>query len=328
MRFSIIVPVYNIENYIDKCIESILGQTYNDYEILIIDDGSTDNSLEKCSELSKKCTKIKVIHQKNGGLSNARNTGIKIAQGEYLMFLDGDDFLKDKECLKNISIRLDQTDHPDVLQYKMIYYYEQNNNFIELKEIDNIVCNKNSKVEFLNTMISNGTFSVSACDKIVKRELVINNNLLFNEEITSEDIDWSLKLYLHVDTIVTLSMPIYVYRQSRMGSITYNPNKKSINSIKYIIEFWTKFNYQDIKIKEIYLNYLAYQYTILLTIINKKNCDKNLKKEIYSYKYLLQYDRNYKVKLCNRIYKIFDIKLGTYILKQYLFLKNKGIIKL
>lgn len=91
MEYSIIVPVYNVEKYIHRCIDSILNQTFQDFELILIDDGSPDNSGEICDEYAKKDTRIKVIHQKNAGVSSARNKGIEIAKGEYLVFVDSDD---------------------------------------------------------------------------------------------------------------------------------------------------------------------------------------------------------------------------------------------
>ena len=97
VEFSIIVPVYNIENYITECIESIITQTYQNFELILVDDESTDKSGEICDMYAKMYSKIKVIHKKNGGLSSARNSGIDNSNGEYLMFIDGDDKLYKKD---------------------------------------------------------------------------------------------------------------------------------------------------------------------------------------------------------------------------------------
>lgn len=328
MKFSIIIPVFNIEKYIAKCIESILDQTYKDYEIIIVDDGSTDSSGKICDDFSKKYSNIKIIHKKNGGLSSARNVGIKEAMGEYLMFIDGDDFLNSEDNLQYIAKQINQKNKPDIIQYRMLYYYEEKNKFMKLKELEEKECNENTKIIYLDRMIKEGILSISACDKVVKRSIVLKNNIMFNENILSEDIDWSLKLYLNVKSIATINKEIYVYRQQRKGSITNKVNTQNISSIKYILKYWVNFNYKDEKIKRLYFNYLAYQYIILLTIINRRNCNKNLKKEIYDLKFLLKYDNNYKVKLSNKIYKLFGISIGTNILKIYLLLKNKGILKL
>ena len=92
MKFSIIVPAYNVAQYIEECIESILNQDYDNYEIIVVDDGATDETPKILDEIASKSEKVRVIHQKNGGLSAARNSGIEAASGEYILFLDGDDF--------------------------------------------------------------------------------------------------------------------------------------------------------------------------------------------------------------------------------------------
>lgn len=92
MRFSIIIPAYNVEDYLLDCVDSVIKQSFRDYEIILVNDGSTDSTLEICQELSKKNKSINLITKKNGGLSSARNAGIEIAKGDYLLFLDGDDF--------------------------------------------------------------------------------------------------------------------------------------------------------------------------------------------------------------------------------------------
>ena len=107
MKISVIVPVYNVEKYLTKCVDSIMNQTYKDLEIILVDDGSTDNSGKICDEYVKKDKRFKVIHKKNGGLSDARNVGIKNSTGEYLSFIDSDDYIDNDmiECLYNACIK-------------------------------------------------------------------------------------------------------------------------------------------------------------------------------------------------------------------------------
>ena len=137
-----------------------------------------------------------------------------------------------------------------------------------------------------------------------------------------------MKLYLHIKSLKVINQDIYVYRQQRAGSITNSISEKSILSLFKIIKYWYNYEYSNTKIKIIYLNYLAYQYIILLTIMNGKNCNSALKQEIYQLKDILKNDANYRVKMSNRIFKIFGYNLGILILKCYLVLKNKGIIKI
>lgn len=118
---SIVTPVYNVESYLDRSVQSILGQSYRDIELILIDDGSTDGSLSICEELAKKDNRVKVIHKKNGGVSTARNVGLEIATGEYLTFVDPDDFLAPDTYLVNMEYLIAHKD-VDILQYPYCNY--------------------------------------------------------------------------------------------------------------------------------------------------------------------------------------------------------------
>ena len=140
----------------------------------------------------------------------------------------------------------------------------------------------------------------------------------------SEDIHWSLHLYNLIDSIYVLDEPIYIYRQQRVGSITNTNSLKRIDSLIQIIDYWYNYEYENEKSRELYYNYLAYQYIILLTIVNKKD----IRRKIDKFNTLLQYNKNYKVKLATNLFKILGIFLGSKILGIYLKLKNNGIVKI
>ena len=101
--FSIIIPIYNVEKYLVQCIESVLNQDYDDYELILVDDGSPDNCGEICDSYLNKNSNIRVIHKKNGGISDARNTGLKEAKGDYVIFIDSDDYICDNHFLLKLA---------------------------------------------------------------------------------------------------------------------------------------------------------------------------------------------------------------------------------
>ena len=318
VKISIIVPVYNISKYISSCIDSIISQKYNNYELILVDDGSKDDSGNICDEYALKKSNINVIHKKNGGLSSARNTGIEAATGEYLMFIDGDDFLYNDECLSKIADYIDKNKSTDIIQYKMVYFYEKNEKYLKFANYENI--DENDYVKMLKNLNS---------DKIIKTSIIKDNDLYFEDGLLSEDIDWSLKLYMVTKTISLLNEDIYVYRQQRVGSISTGKNKKHCQDLYFIIDKWFNYNYEDEKIKNLYYNYLAYQLLILITILDKKNFDKNALDNIdRMFKSLMNYDENYKVKKFNSVRKIFGNAIAKLMLKVYLASKNKGILKL
>ena len=122
MMVSIIIPVYNVEKYLPRCIESVLSQTYSSIEIILVDDGSVDNSGKICDEIASVNPKVKVIHKENGGLSDARNAGIKIAQGEYFSFIDSDDWIHE-DTYRILADKIKQN-HADIICFGMIELYE------------------------------------------------------------------------------------------------------------------------------------------------------------------------------------------------------------
>ncbi len=324
-KISIIVPIYNISSYIEKCVDSILSQSENDYELILVNDGSTDDSLNKI-EKYKTNANVKVLSKKNGGLSSARNYGIRHATGEYLMFIDGDDFLYHNDCLKNLIEEIDSS-KSDIIQYKMVQYYEKKEKYVFTKSFPEIKVKE--KYDVLKALNCAGQISVSACDKLIKTDILKNYNLYFEDGLLSEDVLWSLKLYMNVSTISMLDENIYVYRQQRQGSISSTKSDKLAKDLFYIVKYWIEYEYNDTDIKNLYLNIIAYWYLILRVKFRKKNYTKEMitffKKKDNS---ILEYNDNSKVKIAYKLKKIVGFKITILTMKFYLFLKNKGIIKI
>lgn len=220
MFFSIVIPVYNVEKYIDKCVESILKQNYNDYEIILVDDGSIDSSGKICEKYKKLYPqKIKVIHKKNGGLSSARNVGIKYAEGEYIVFIDSDDYIEDNSlCKINKEINFVRPDVIALYGYK----FENEGNISEgLKfrdDLDIIVSGK----EFYKKALYQDLLSVGAPYYIYKKQFIIKNNLSFTEGLYHEDELWTPIMLYYADTVFDLKYRYYYYRSNNQNSITRN----------------------------------------------------------------------------------------------------------
>ena len=170
---SIIIPVYNIEDYLRECINSI--PINNSIEIILVDDGSTDSSGTICDEYATKYKNVTAIHQNNEGLSSARNTGIKKAKGEYLMFVDGDDKLN---C-KNLDIILEKK--TDVVAYGWHYSYENPN--IKKRKFNYHINNDQKYTDKLKDLINSGQIPIAAWNKIVKRKIVVDNDIFFTKNI-------------------------------------------------------------------------------------------------------------------------------------------------
>jgi glycosyltransferase involved in cell wall biosynthesis len=326
ISISIVIPIYNVEKYISQCIESILKQTYKNYNIILVNDGSTDNSGDLAKEYARKCPKkIKYVEKENGGLSDARNFGTKYVTGEYTMFIDSDDFLYDNNSLKKIVKKL-QSNNCEILTYKILQYNKEK--YIKEKEETKDIISFKNGIDYVEYAIKNRSLSISACNKIIKTEFLKKNNLEFEKCEMSEDIDWSLRLYLKAKNIVATNEYIYCYRQLRENSITNSIDERKIISKHNLIKKWVEFDYKDEELKLNYYSYIAYVYLTLITKINSKNCNKKTYKEIIKYKWLLNYTKDARVKMASVIYHIFGIRITIAFLKTYLHMKNKNIIKI
>lgn len=218
--FSIIVPVYNVEPYLEDCINSIMSQTFESFELILVDDGSTDSSGKICDVFSQNYTNIIVTHKKNGGLSSARNVGIGQSRGDYVIFVDGDDMINDDCFLSNLFSAITENGKPDVALYPnalSLNTYTHQIGRIRKNKFDS-VCVMSAESD-LRRIVEDRFIAVAAWTKAVSREVIVENNLLFVEGETSEDFEWTFHILCKARTYVYLNGFYYVYRH-RPGSIT------------------------------------------------------------------------------------------------------------
>lgn len=269
---SVIVPCYKVEDYLDECITSIVNQTYKHLEIILVDDGSPDNCPQICDKWSRKDSRIKVIHKKNGGLSSARNAGLDIAKGEYISFIDSDDFI-DKTFIEFLYMNLIKN-KVDISCCG--YYHYFNKNLKEVRHFKNIQLLMNS-CEAIKTMNTIGYFGVGSWNKLYKRELF--NNIRFPIGKLSEDWFILYKLIHESNKIYYDSQPKYYYRQ-RAGSITRNIkiNYDCEEASKECLEFCIE-NYPDAIPSAVQSYVLA-----CIGIYNTILCSNNEKNKLNLYK--------------------------------------------
>lgn len=276
---SIIVPVYNVEKYLKKCVNSIINQTYTDFELILVDDGSTDNSREICDEYLLIDRRIKVFHKENGGLSSARNMGLKKAKGEFLTFIDSDDIINKKYL--EIMMKTINDNQSDVI----ICNYERFSNEDEIsdtssKEKLNIINYTGTAIMYcyFDNNIDKARY-VSSCWKLYKSSLFHNIEFpigrLFEDEFTI------YKILLRANKITEIDTKLYYYRINYNG-ITQNLNyKKRIDHYDALLErimFLKNKNLIDLYNKSL----LDYLYDVKWDIvgINKSSINSDLKKEI------------------------------------------------
>lgn len=228
-KISVIVPIYNVEKYLPKCIESIINQTYTNLEIILVDDGSPDNCSNICDSYSLTDKRIKVIHKRNGGLSDARNAGLDVATGDYISFLDSDDYIHKKfyETLINLIIQYDA----DIAQCEFLKVYEEDtSNFndceFESNEEVSLLNNEQALDNLFNEYYVN---TVVVWNKLYKRELF--RNIRYPKGKIHEDEYTTYKVLFLTNRVVITSKTLYYYLQ-RESSITGKGfNIKSLDKI-------------------------------------------------------------------------------------------------
>ena len=290
LDLTIIVPVYNVEKYLKKCIDSILEQTYTDFELLLIDDGSTDTSPKICDEYAKKDKRVKVIHQKNSGLSGARNKGIENSNGKYLLFIDSDDYIDLDYFEKLMTVATEEVDI--VISGK--YYEDSNYNL--LKKTGEIKPGYISKEETLEKMLTFNEIDTSFCDKLFNRKLF--NNILFPVGRYYEDLATAYKVIEISTKIYILGCPKYHYIL-RENSITNSSfGKKNLDMINFSFELYNYIieNHGDLKPSADV--FLCYQLSRILQDLYLYDKEKQYQKEKKQYK--KQYNTVLKESLFNR----------------------------
>lgn len=313
MFFSIIVPIYNVEMYLRKCIDSIVKQNFKDYEVLLIDDCSTDGSLN----IAESYLKYEFIHiikkEKNTGLSDTRNIGMRVALGEYILFIDSDDYIE-QGCLKKLQEIVIEREYPDIVytgfieerdfkQYKIYGYASKKNKFYD-------------GITFLKSELRKRTLFAPVWFGIYKKEFLISNNLYFKEGIFHEDELWTPQVVYYAKKIYTSDLIFYHYLRHG-NSITKAKDKTKngidlINSCKELEKLFSA--EKDPELLILMRNHIAMLYM-------KAMC----RGKLYRKEYANIIDKKYPIKhtffiydrlksllflISLRLYYVIDLKLG------------------
>ena len=304
-NISVIVPIYNSEKYISRCIDSILNQEYKDFELLLINDGSTDNTNNIINSYND--GRIKIYNQENKGAGSARNLGLKYATGKYIVFVDSDDIIK-SDYLK-IMIEIIEKNNADIVAC----LYEKN--------VENIIENQTKDNEYIEILNNENAFKylislpekipMSVIGKIFVKEIIDNN--LFDENNYYEDIEFATKIFLNSQKVVFLNKKMYIYNQRKNSRSSFFENDDRIKACE-----------KSFKIvqKELLNDYITYALFNAISIVNmmllnnKYNCElqnkvkeyvkeniKSVKKSKYGFVKKLQiYLFNYNFNLYKIIY--------------------------
>lgn len=233
---SIIMPVYNVDAFLEEAVKSMVEQSYPEWELILVDDGSQDNSPHLCDEFASKDTRIRVIHQGNQGLSGARNTGIRQAQGKYIVFIDSDDYLA-KEMLKE-TVELAEEQRLDCVLYEGISFYEDSSLAVPWghREKRTSYEGRLDAKEAFREMLLNKDYHPSACAYLLKTEVLKKTPLFFYPGILHEDELFTVQMLFQCDKIGISYVPYY-HRRVRENSIITNPKNTAKKGIGLIIVF-------------------------------------------------------------------------------------------
>lgn len=234
---SIIVPIYKVpEQYLKKCIESIMTQTLESIEILLVDDGSPDNCGAVCDDYAAFDNRIKVIHKKNGGLSSARNAGFKAAAGEWIMFVDGDDWIEPDMCEIMYNLGIEKNVQLVMCGIMKNYKHSQTKYKFYLKE-GKVYRGEECKWLQQQLLVYNGNIAV-AYSKLIKRNILTENNILHDELLKqgAEGLEFNLRLFEKLESAIFINKPFYHYIYNK-NSISASHDEKNH---KYVIECFKK----------------------------------------------------------------------------------------
>lgn len=302
INLSIVVPVYNVEKYIRECISSLLEQTLENIEILVVNDGTKDKSIEIVKEFDDK--RITILSKENGGLSSARNYGLKHAKGEYVCFFDSDDFIEGKDSYKTMFERA-KKDDLDILNGVFSWYYSKDN--IKRDSRYEFVAQESPMTgkDYLKKTLGSNTYLAIACTQIYKREFLEENSLEFKEGIYHEDEQFTPRALLKAKRVNVIPVNFYMYRQ-REGSIMsteQNPQRITdvFNTVRELTDLIDK--EKDDELKFVFRSYMIGLVLMYAHKYKLKEVPKDLRKK-YSY---FELSKNISIKL-----RLLNILPGLY----------------
>ena len=319
--FSIIIPVYGTEKFLHKCIDSVLSQTYSNFEIILVEDGSPDNCPQICEEYAQHDNRVHVIHKSNGGAASARNVGIRAAHGDYIMFTDSDDYWNDSTALQSILEAIVEY-QCDVLCTNLCKTYTG-------EQIKKKYFAPSAPLVGVEEVLLSERYISSPCSKIIKSQLFLNGQLDFIENIGSEDVDWSLRVALLSKKMVYIDVSFYCYLQrdtSSSHSMTIEKLHDLKSNVRACIQLLSN---QNQTMQKQLMPYVGFQYAILLLNIASVT-DKHqqaafligLQKECH----LLQFSNSSKVKMMNVANKLLGFQGMVRLLSFYVKIMKRGII--
>lgn len=319
MRFSVIIPVYNARDTLGKCLSSIAMQNFSDYQVLIVNDGSGDESLAVAAEFAARDERFRVYSIDHHGPGAARNAGLTHAEGDYVLYMDADDYWVCPDLLQELADRIG-TEPADVYMYQMAKITEDGTELKRYTKPPFALADKVVELkEVYQDLVKDGQTLASACNKCVRRSLLLEKDIRFREDVIGEDIDWVLRLFSHTETVCLLNLRAYAYIQRKIP--TRSTQKGAHNDLVTIVADWARrCEAGEVIHSQAVKGLVAFQYAICLghdrdlTPENKGLMRRNT--------HLLQYGLDRKTKLTYGFFQVFGYDLTAAALGLYLTLRR------
>ena len=316
MKFSVILPIYKVEKYLHECVDSILNQTYTDFEVILVDDGSPDSCPQICDEYAVKDARVKVVHKINGGQASARNAGLEVAQGDYVCYVDSDDYLIDNKVLERLAEKTES--EPDIVHYKFVEWFESDGHVAPCYFDYNVPTKDRSLAEVYCDLIDKDAYYNSAWSKIIKRSLLMDNNIRFEEGIVGEDNEWYYHVVMVAKKLVLLDEPLYVYRR-RSGSTTTTATEKNLRDQLHVLDKWEKIlsTAENDARAQVVWGSLAKQFCSAVILYAGLNNVDSYMPELKKKSYMLKYSSNKRVVIFRWAIRLLGLKGFILVLQKY-----------
>ena len=321
MLISVIIPVYKVEKYLEQCVNSVLNQTYRNIELILVDDGSPDSCPAMCDAFAEQDTRVKVVHKPNGGLSDARNVGLNHTSGEYVIFMDSDDFWSDKDDLTKLVDVAKESPECDFIGFNCSYFNDTDGKVVPWVKYNNEIITPIESNNCIDKLVKSGTFPMSACMKLIKRSC-IQHKIQFIKGIYSEDIPWFIELLKNSNKCRFINHYMYMYRKGVATSISSSFSHKKYNDLHNILKDGVEINKKECnkQVQDALFSFWAYELCILRAMtgfMDRKQRKKELK-ELYKFNWLLDYQIHPKVRKVALIQSLLGKKMTDFLLYQYI----------
>lgn len=281
--FSVIVPIYKVEKYIHKCVDSILSQSYPDFELILVDDGSPDNCPSICDEYAEADERVHVIHKENGGLVSARNVGLKYASGDYVIYVDGDDWIV-QETLETLWNKAISDKNPDMIVFNMIRIYEDREDKDPCYVEEGLYEGERLQNEIIPYMMYDyrksfyhGILFPSCGGKVIKREIMLEHYCKDERIRMGEDNAFIFECLFYSKSVYFLTEYFYMYNHLNEGSIRHNYDAKRFQNNKFLTEYITEHLFGISESVDAQINVFR-AYWLIMAVFHEVKCKRPLLK--------------------------------------------------